>query len=773
MRGLGRRSKHILCLLVVAAACLLAGCTDNDGNFVATGNGNAGVPVTVRFGAIVPRADVRAHALAGVPNADQLEIALFDSLGNRIVNPSEFQVTTINPDATFSTTGAINLASTITGIKIEFTAASRPASVQFLFRQGGNVVGVGKAIIPPTGSTAVQNPPVLALNGAGPDLTPDITVVPPSLTLNPSTSSTLSVLFKQGTGDQVDITNACAYSSDGPSVANVNGSGTVTAGDAAGSTIVRVKIQGTEIQVPVTVAAVSGLAITPANPSIGQGGNIMFQALRGGNPVNGQWFLADANLGAIGLNDGSFTASTTNTGSSTVRFVESGTSEEVTTSVTVNPRSVIRVRLIPENPFVGSGSNIQFHFAVDYNTGDTEVMSEDQVSPSLTSSNPSACQIVSGSFVRCGQSGLSSTISGTCNINSQSFSVSSSTIKIADITLFGGVGTLQTRLRNAANGSHIPIGNYTNSSISGLVAVNTNFSSAYFSSALSNSTQLASNIFIAPNGSFDLLGNSIVFPPSSGAMTAMAYNELQVNQTTFPYVTCGFDSSQFFVLPVETNGHLGNPIFHGSARGPIHNIKFDNTGSYVFIGCDGVNGFDRFTINPLNAAFQNQTVVLDSANNVIDLDLQFITSNSSIAVTGSNSSLGLWNYIDGNFSLIDTHTAPPGALCSEVNFRAGRVFYACTGPSTGQVQVANVAYNPSGFMNSDSNTDTFFSLQPINIILFGSASTGVSFLDSYSEGGNFTINRDVVTGGAFLFSNSTDYDFGINATISPFDEQRY
>jgi uncharacterized repeat protein (TIGR02543 family) len=61
------------------------------------------------------------------------------------------------------------------------------------------------------------------------------------------------VYAKYGTGGtEVDVTNMCSFSSSDPAIAQVSMKGLVT-GVASGSTSIKVKLQGNEIQVPVTV----------------------------------------------------------------------------------------------------------------------------------------------------------------------------------------------------------------------------------------------------------------------------------------------------------------------------------------------------------------------------------------------------------------------------------------------------------------------------------------------------------------------------------------
>lgn len=199
-----------------------------------------------------------------------------------------------------------------------------------------------------------------------------------------------------------NLTNSVTWSSLNSAVATISGSGLATSVGVGSSTIQAASgavSGGTTLTVNAAAPTLSSIAVTPANPSIQDGGAQQFTATGTYSDSSTQnittavtWSSVSTNVATISNTAGSNgLATSTGTGSSTIEAALGSVSGSTTLTVTASSATLMVLVVSPQNPVVSdAGSTQSFTATGHYSDGSTQDLTN---SSSWTSSNASVAAI--------------------------------------------------------------------------------------------------------------------------------------------------------------------------------------------------------------------------------------------------------------------------------------------------------------------------------------------------------------------------------------------
>jgi Bacterial Ig-like domain (group 2) len=199
-----------------------------------------------------------------------------------------------------------------------------------------------------------------------------------------------------------NLTNSVTWSSLNSAVATISGSGLATSVGVGSSTIQAASgavSGGTTLTVNAAAPTLSSIAVTPANPSIQNGATQQFTATGTYSDSSTQnittavtWSSVSTNVATISNAPGSNgLATSTGTGSSTIRATLGSVSGSTTLTVTASSATLLVIVVSPQNPVVSdAGSTQSFTATGHYSDGSTQDLTN---SSSWTSSNASVAAI--------------------------------------------------------------------------------------------------------------------------------------------------------------------------------------------------------------------------------------------------------------------------------------------------------------------------------------------------------------------------------------------
>ena len=298
------------------------------------------------------------------------------------------------------------------------------------------------------GATSVSEPRSTGVNSQAQLLSISITPSDPSIAKNTSQQFTATGLYSDNTSR--DLTDSVTWSSSDADVAEIGSAGGTFSDSTAqnpmstttmysrgrvyckgaGRTFIKAhfgSISGTTT-LTVSAATLVSLAITPANPAIAKGTNLQFTVTGTFSDNTTQDLTTQAawnssNTGAVTINASGLAASVA-AGSTTITAASGSISGS--TTLTVNPATLVSLAITPANPSIAKGTSQQFTATGTYSDNTTQDLTS---SVTWNSSNTGAATISA--------SGLAaSAAAGTTTISAAAGSITgSTTLTVSSATL--------------------------------------------------------------------------------------------------------------------------------------------------------------------------------------------------------------------------------------------------------------------------------------------------------------------------------------------------
>jgi uncharacterized protein YjdB len=385
-----------------------------------------------------------------------------------------------------------------------------------------------------------------------------------------------------------DLTASVKWTSSNTSVAtisNASGSYGLAAALAAGSTTITAAWGNLSDSTTLTVnqASLVSIAITPNNSTIAKGSNLQFTATGTYSDNTTQnltasvvWSSSNTSVATISSAVGSTgLATAVDAGSSTITAASGSISG--TTTLTVNPASLVSVAVTPTNPGIAKGTNKQFTATGTYSDNTTQNLTASVV---WSSSNTAVATISNAA----GSNGLASAAgTGTTTITATTGSISGTTaLTVTPASLVSiSVTPANPAIAKGTNQQFTATGTYSDNTTQNLTASVTwsssntgaaTISNAAGSNGLATSVAAGSTTITATSGSISGTTTLTVNPASLLSIAVTPANPAIAKGTNQQFTATGTYSD-------STTQNLTNTVTWSSSNTGVATIS-NAAGSY-------------------------------------------------------------------------------------------------------------------------------------------------------------------------------------------------
>lgn len=363
------------------------------------------------------------------------------SLKSIAVTPANASVVK-NATQQFTATGTFSDGST-QNLTSSVTWSSGTPAVAIISSSGlASALAAGSSTIQAVSGSAAGST-TLTVTGA---TLSSITVTPANPTIAKGLTDQFTATGKYSDGSTQNITSSVTWLSLTTSVATVSSDG-LAKGVGVGSSTIQASsgsISGSAV-LAVSAAALTSIAVTPANPSIAKGSTQQFTATGTFSDTSTQNITSSvtwtSSRAAVATISGAGLATGITIGSSTIQAASGSITGATTLAITVAAPTLNSIAVTPANPSIQNGATQQFTATGTYSDTSTQNITT-AVTWSSTSTNIATISNTAGS------NGLATSVgTGSSTIKATLGGVSASTL----LTATGGTATLKVLVVSPQN----------------------------------------------------------------------------------------------------------------------------------------------------------------------------------------------------------------------------------------------------------------------------------------------------------------------------------